>query len=396
MIKLLINYPVFFRFWVATIASQLASRMHSLILIWLVYKWSNSALMVGITMISASLPSVLISPFAGSLIDRKNKVVLMYIADFIRMSIMIFFAYLFYIKALNIPLLIAGTSIISLCSAFFNPASMSILPQLVKKDDITKANAIGQISSSASSIIGPLFGSALIATLGGVNAFIGAGILFFLSVIFLFGIQDVSIKIQNTKSSLWEDIKGSFGLIKKYDIVYKMITKMAIVNFFFSSLVIIAPVIVKGDAKDIAYLMSSMGVGMLFSSLLFSSKKFDVKPSTFLSLCLIFMGVAFMLLAFANSLYLQNLYVFIIGVTLSAFNIILISIYQIKLPQENLGKIMAFIVAISLSLQPVSYGVMGVVIEYIGIVWVLIISGMVILLSSYKVFKLKQLNEEQT
>jgi len=72
----------------------------------------------------------------------------------------------------------------------------------------------------------------------------------------------------------------------------------------------------------------------------------------------------------------------------------LISIYQIKLPQENLGKIMAFIVAISLSLQPISYGVMGVLIEWSNINIVLIVSGVIIILSSLGVYGLKKLNEE--
>ncbi len=391
MIEILRRYPLFLRFWIATIASQLASRMHSLILIWLVYKWSGSALVVGVTMIAASLPSVLISPFAGSLIDRHNKTILMYIADFVRMSIMLLFAYLFYTNALTITLLIAGTIIISVCSAFFNPASMSILPQLVENKDITKANAIGQMSSSASSIIGPLFGSALIVTLGGKNAFIGAGVLFFISVIFLFGIKDANANIQALKTSLGQDIKGSFSLIKKYEIVYRMITKTAIINFFFSSLVIIAPVMVKGNAQDIAYLMSAIGAGMLFSSLLFSSKALNLEANKFLSLCLVLMGASFVLLSYTDTLYFQESCFFVIGAALNAFNIILISIYQIKLPQENLGKIMAFIVAISLSLQPISYGVMGVLIEYTSMASVLVASGLVIALSAYGVYKVEKL-----
>jgi len=394
MISLLKQYPLFFRFWIATIASQLASRMHSLILIWLVYKWSNSALIVGLTMISASLPSVLISPFAGSLIDRHNKIVLMYISDFMRMGTMAIFAYLYYISILDIYMLIIGTIIISIASAFFNPASMSILPQLVNKEDITKANSIGQISSAISSIVGPLFGSTLIATIGVTDAFMGAGLLFFISVLFLFGIQDISAKVEKLKTSLWQDISGSFSLIKRYDIVYKMITKMSIVNFFFSSLVIVAPIITKGDAGHIAYLMSSIGAGMLFGSFIFLSKKITIKPSTFLSFCLVVMGLSFVLLSTTTILYLQILYIFLVGVALNSFNIMLISVYQTKLPQENLGKIMAFIVAISLSLQPISYGVMGVLIEWSNINIVLIVSGVIIMLSSLGVYGLKKLNEE--
>jgi MFS family permease len=395
LIKLLIKYPVFFRFWISAIASQLASRMLSLILIWLVYKWSGSALIVGITMVCASLPSVLISPFSGSLIDRHNKIVIMYASDFIRTAVMFFFAWLYRENLLNVTVLIAGTVVVSVASSFFNPASMSILPKLVNKEDIISANAVNQVSSSASSIIGPLFGSALIATLGGVNAFIGAGVLYLISVFFLFGISDKSdFKTGELKTSLLYDIKSSFSLIKKYDIVYKMITKMAAVNFFFSALVIIAPIITEGNAEYIAYLMSSAGAGMMLSSLMFSSKKFNIKTNTFLALSLIVMGVSFFMLGFARSIYLQNLCMLVIGAGMSAFNIILISVYQTRLPQENLGRIMAFIVAVSLSLQPISYGVIGAFVEWIGIKGVLALSGTVILLSSYGVYSLKNLNKE--
>lgn len=391
MLKLFLLFPQFFRFWIATVASQLASRMHSLILIWLVYKWSNSTLVVGLTMVAASLPSVLISPLSGSIIDRNNKIVLMYIADFFRMTTLIVFAYLYYIGSLNIPILIIGTIVISVSSSFFNPASMAILPELVDKPNIAKANATGQISASASSIIGPLFGSAMIAQMGATNAFLAAGMLFLVSVVFLMGIKSSNNKVLKDGTSVLSDIKKGFRLIKQYEIVYKMLPKLAIINFFFSSLVVIAPVIAHGEAKNIAYLMSALGAGMLFSSLLFSSIKIDIKPNYLLAGCIVIMGGSFVGLGFFKTLYILDFFMFIIGATLSTFNIILISIYQTKLPGESLGKIMALITAISLSLQPISYGITGVFMEWISVKLVLLISGLVIFFGALGVFRIKKL-----
>ncbi len=394
MIDIFKNNTVFLRFWIATVASQLASRMHSLILIWIIYKWTNSALIVGVAMVAASLPAVLIAPFAGSMVDRHNKIAVMMIADFFRLIIVLIFAYLFYINILDTKLLIIGTIGISLASAFFNPASLAVIPSLVKEDEITQANAIEQISGSASSIIGPLFGSAIIAVLGVTNAFIGAGIMFLISVLFLLNIKDISYAIKEVSTPILEDIKVGIRLVKQFAIVHKMILKMAIVNFFFSSLTIIIPVMAKADVKIIAYLMSAIGAGMLVGSLVLSGTKLSIKPGTILSASFVAIGGAFIFAGFTPLLIPQLIEMFVIGFSLNVFNITLISLYQIRLPRESLGKIMSLIIAVSLSLQPISYGVVGAVMGYVGTFYVLIISGLIILLSAIGVYRLKELNSE--
>lgn len=394
MIDIFKNNTVFLRFWIATVGSQLASRMHSLILIWLVYKWTNSALIVGLAMVAASLPAVIIAPFAGSMIDRNNKIAVMMTADFFRLLIVLVFAWLYHIAVLNTTWLIAGTIGISLASAFFNPASLAVIPSLVPEGKITQANAVEQISGSASSIVGPLFGSAIIATLGVTKAFIGAGAMFLVSVLFLLNIKDVSHVLKKTATPMLEDIKIGVRLVKQYAIVHKMILKMAVVNFFFSSLTIIVPIMAKADVKVIAYLMGAIGTGMLTSSLLLSGKNFTIKPGTVLSASFVSMGGTFIVTGFTSILLLQLLEMFVIGFFLNVFNITLISLYQKRLPQESLGKIMSLIIAVSLSLQPVSYGVMGAVTGTIGIFWVFVISGMIILFSAIGVYRLKELNIE--
>ena len=396
MIQIFRHNPLFLRFWIATIASQLASRMHSLILIWIIYKWTGSALYVGLAMVAASLPAVLIAPYSGSIVDRKNKVSIMMKADFTRMLLVLVFAWMFYANMLNEQWLVGGTVFISLASAFFNPASYAVLPTLVHEDEITQANAIGQISGSASSILGPLFGSTLIATMGVTKAFIGAGILFFISVLFLFNIKDLTQKVGKATASVFEDMKSGFRLVRQFAIVHKMLLIMAIVNFFYSSLTIVIPILAKADVKEISYLMSAIGAGMLSSSLLLSGIKLKIKPGNSMALTFLFIGLAFISAAYSTALLPLILEMFIIGFMLNMFNITLIAIYQIRLPRASLGRIMSLIIAVSLSLQPLSYGIIGAVVGYFDVKNTLLLSGIVILLSAVGVYRVKELNEEKT
>ena len=263
------------------------------------------------------------------------------------------------------------------------------------EDEITQANAIGQISGSASSVIGPLFGSALIATLGVTKAFMGAGVLFLISVLFLLNIKDITYTVKKISTPILEDIKAGFQLVKRYAIVHKMILKMAIVNFFFSSLTIIVPIMAKADVKEIAYLMSAIGAGMLAGSLFLSSVKLSLKPNIILSATFVAIGGAFIAAGFTPQLIPLLIEMFIMGFMLNIFNITLIAIYQIRLPRASLGKIMSLIIAVSLSLQPISYGVVGAIIGYVGVFKALLISGIVILISAIGVYRIKELNEEE-
>ena len=63
----------FRNFWFGQVISQIGDRIHTLAVIWLVYSWTKSGTALGLVLIAATLPSVLVSPWAGALSDRLNR-----------------------------------------------------------------------------------------------------------------------------------------------------------------------------------------------------------------------------------------------------------------------------------------------------------------------------------
>jgi len=393
MIEVFRKNPLFLRFWFSAISSDLGSRMYSLILLWLVYHWTGSALHVGLVMVATALPAVLIAPFAGTLIDRYNKVVVMFLADSIRTILLFMLAFLYFESLLNMSIIITVTVIISIASAFFTPASMSVLPSLVIKEHITQANATNQTSISASAIAGPLVGVGIIATIGVVNAFLAGGIFFLASTIFLFGIKDNTEKTTISKTSAFNDLKEGWAILKEYPIVYKMLDKIALVNFFYASLMIVTPVISKGNATHIGYMMSSIGAGMFVGAMLLSFGKLNFKIIYKLISSFIIMGLAFIAISFHLHFYFVVIFLFIIGVCLNIFNITIVSTYQSDLDPKVIGRVMSIMVALSFSLIPISYGVMGVLIQYFGYSIVMAISGVIIIMSAFRIYNARIFND---
>lgn len=163
MFDIVQNNKNFRNFWFGQTISQLGDRIHTLTVIWLVYCWYNSGFIVGIVLIVSTLPSFLLSPIAGNLLDKFNRKKIMIICGFFRMIFVLLLSILAFNNEVNITTIIAITIIISMGAAFFNPATLAILPIIVKQNQLTKANAFYQLSVNTSATIGFLVGSGLIA-----------------------------------------------------------------------------------------------------------------------------------------------------------------------------------------------------------------------------------------
>ena len=387
----------FLRYFLSRFVSRIGDGIHSLVLLWISYKWSHSGLVVALVMISFSLPAVLVFPFAGSLADRKNRARIMVATDIIQAFCTFTLALLAYYHKLNLFYLMFFTAIMSLSSAYFMPASMSIIPQIVKKKNITQANGIVQTTSSFSIVIGPVIGAGLIASIGIPLAFLSNSLSFLLSATFLWGIKMQKMETTAKRLPFFETIKDGFRTIKSKPIASKLLDKTAVINFFFAAITIVIPIfagrVYHMDSKGIAAMMASYGFGMFSSSIILSSIKLKVHPRDIIVFSIFLVGLMFVVFGEIHYFYITLLSLFFIGFFLNVANVHLLSLYQTRLPADMLGRIMSFLSAISMSLSPLSYALTGIFIDFAGLRWVLLLSGIFIAVNAVRISFIKELKE---
>lgn len=113
--------------------------------------------------------NVICSPFAGVLVDKWNKIKVLYITDWIRGFLFIGTFILLnqgFGNQIVIYILLASTFISSLNQAFFQPASGSVIPEVVGEDMIQQANGANSIIQSIQNIVGITAGIFLYGILG--------------------------------------------------------------------------------------------------------------------------------------------------------------------------------------------------------------------------------------
>lgn len=397
MLELLKRNPEFRKFWLAQAISQIGDRVHSLALLWIVYSLTGSGTYVGVIMIATTLPGIILSPITGTLADRHGRKWIMLVSDLVRGSLVFYLAFRQFSGTLTLTELVAATVVISISSAFFNPAALAILPNMVSRSDLTRANAMSQVCSSASAVLGPILGSGLIVSIGVSSAFLVNGVSFLISAFFLLMLKDQSGSEAVSKNGFLSDFKNGWHLARGIPLVMKLLWPVAVVNFFLSAITILIPIYAEGLYKagstGLGVFMSGFGAGLLISSVLLSLVKGSMRVRNYILTGFVSIGISFVVMGVLEYFYVTLLCIVVTGLMLNLLNINLITLYQKMLPDEVRGKVFGLLTALSLSLQPLAYGVMGILVDRWNPGNVMIVSGIFILLTGIYLATVRELKE---
>lgn len=386
----------FRNFWFAQVASQVGDRVHTLAVIWLVYTWTKSGTSLGLVLIAATLPSVLLSPWAGFIADRFDRRKIAIIADIVRSALVLTLALLAYSSQLNMASLIILTALISLASAFFNPATLAMLPSIVPAAELSRANAITQLSANASGALGFLAGSGLIALIGVPAAFLCNGLSFILSALLLGSIVYSQANTTGSPAFL-ENLREGWAVVRGIPVIARLLGPLVVINFLFSSLSVLIPIFGEGvfrsGSAGVGLLLAAFTCGMFMAALLLSSWRPASSLSRLITLSLLLVGVNFLLMGLFASMPLFVGALVLTGFALNGANICLITMFQRVVPGEVLGKFFGLLTAVSLSAQPISFGLTGWLSDLINPTYILLICGLALLGCAAIIYRIRELRE---
>jgi MFS family permease len=158
--------------WLAVIALQID-----------VYDETHSGWWIGALLIANILPAIFLGLLAGPLVDRLSRKGLMICSDLGRLAV--FVALPFATSATMIVLLAAVAGI---GNAFFRPAVLAGLPNLVDNARLPSANALLQLVEWTTTAIGPILGGAIVAASGPDLAYWVNAVTFAVSALLVMGI----------------------------------------------------------------------------------------------------------------------------------------------------------------------------------------------------------------
>src|SRR5674476_827553 len=156
------NYRLFFS---GQSISLIGTWMQRIALPWLVYQMTGSEILLGVVGFAAQIPSFLLAPVAGVLIDRWSRYRVLVVTQIISMIQAGILAWLSLTGILEIWHIIVLSAVLGCINAFDMPARQSFVIDMVKnKGDLGNAVALNSMMFNGARLIGPSIAGIVLAT----------------------------------------------------------------------------------------------------------------------------------------------------------------------------------------------------------------------------------------
>ncbi len=352
----------FLMLWIATLASTLSMSMFNFLLSWYVVKGLGLEAVLGIVLISLSIPRIASMLFGGVLSDRFDQARIMFYSDLSRGMLAIVFAVLlFIVPTLPIWGLMILAALFGTLGGVFEPSRDSILPTVVNQDQITRANSVIQGSMQVAMFSGPLIGGVMISFFTYTTGFIGVGICLLIGAISIkFIAKSKDASEARTHENMFKELKEGLQYAWDSSLIKALFIIALVVNFFmsgplFMGLPIFVKNILQGEAIHFSMVEGGLTLGMIVGSILIGWLNLQKKRGL---VAMIFMGVLGVLMFSFSQLPFLWLAIFVIsliGMCNPIINIPIIALLQEKVDQEKLGRVMALIKMAAFGLGPLSF-----------------------------------------
>lgn len=348
-----------------------------------------------------NLPTVVISIFIGTIIEKFNKKNIILICDFLT-SILYFILFLYFKNFSSLTFLFLISLIVNITSKFFEIASKVLFSEINTTETLEKYNGLQSFIENTIMIIGPVIGTYLFATFDFDLILIIVSLGYFLSFLQeLFIKYEKKLNLSKEKLSFFKEFKEGINYIKNNKIILNFFILVIFLNFFIANNdeIINPGILIKKyeiSEKLFGFSATSYGVGSVFAGIfIYYNKKFRFLKKLKLlfilnSSLMCLLGLLSIILFEYNHYIYFTVFIFfqfLIGMITTFVNVPLISSFQKNVEIEYQSRFFSLLSFFSGGLIPLGVLYAGYLSSYIGADITYIINNVAIILIVFIVFR---------
>lgn len=411
--------------WLGQMVSQSGDSIYQIGLMWLVLELSGSESVTGLVAMASYLPAVLLSLFAGVAADRYNRRKIMLSADALRFGIVLVIPFAHLAEQLSPAVLGINAFTLAIAATFFNPARDSLIPQIVPKNGLMRANSLIQTSWQFSLLLGPALAGLLLYYVGNVHLFTLDSLAYLSSFVFIFLIRYASPSLSyrpvenregenmhnpsdpryseennpnqppprfpegNEKGGRLQTVPRKPGLVEireglvwtfRHPVILPLLLITIADNLFIMGPAIVGtPVLVKIElglgAESYALVMACYAIGMLLGTAALLTFGSRFRKGQVLLVGMILDGLTFIPIYFVNSIEILAVIIIIHSLAIPMLTVSRASLIQSLVPNHMTGRIFALVNLSVIGMSALSSGMTGFALELWGARTVFLVIG---------------------
>lgn len=364
----------FFLLWQGQLVSRLGDQAFLVAMMFWTKEATGSSSVMGALLMLSTLPAALLSPIGGTFADRHSRYAIIIGADVVRGLAVAALALLMFLAPGETGWILGALFTVAVAGgivgSLFTPAIHAALPDLVPTRKLPAANSLNQLSNQGSMFLGQALGGVLYRLLGAPLLFLIDGISYLFSAVseaFIRIPQELPEKSRGFKAAMLtyarETGSGLRWVWQRKGMRTFLITA-AIVNFFFTPLIVLLPFYVTDTlnrgAEWYGFLLAAMGAGSLVGYTFVGSVALSGKTRAGVGvLALLGIGIAQGVLGFIETGWLALLVFVGVGLLTGMINILVLTLLQASTPGDMRGRVMGLVMAMTAAAIPVGMGLSG-------------------------------------
>jgi MFS family permease len=353
---------------------------------WLVYRLTGSAFLLGVVGFAGQIPTFLLAPFAGVIVERMDRRRLLVLTQVLAGFQSLMLAALTLAKVITIHEILALSVFQGLINAFDMPGRQSFLVQMVSPDgakpdktDLSNAIALNSSIVNLARLVGPAIAGFIIAAVGEGWCFLIDGVSYISVVASLLMMRLTRSVSERPTASMLGQLKEGWSYVIGFKPIRTILSLFALISLMGMPFMVLMPVfaaqVLHGGPHTLGFLTGASGVGALVSAISLAIRKSVRGLTTMIQISAFCFGGGLILFGLSRHLALSLVVLLITGFGmmqgLAASN----TVIQTLVPEDKRGRVMSYYTMAFVGMAPFGSLLAGALAHRFGAPHTVMITG---------------------
>lgn len=343
--------PQFLKLWVGQLISCVGDRFTQMALLGLIIGSAGAGHeMSRITFVSL-LPSFLLGHMAGAWVDRVSRRRVLIASDLARALLVLSVPLCMGLGLSSPALMYAVIFLVGTSTAFFNPAKIALIPDLVQRNELQSANALVSGTGTIATLIGTYVAGLVVERLGTMASFTIDGFSYLVScaAMWMIAVKERPVPAVPGQGILgqWkEDFRSAYLYLRKHrysrQLIGLTVALSFLSSFFYITLITLGVEHFHLKTEAVGFFLALLGVGMVLGAVLAGVLVRWLKETLVLVLSFAVVAVASLSFGAVNSYATAAVVLLALGAANEVIVVTLDTLLQKITPNRFRGKVFGF------------------------------------------------------
>ena len=347
---------------------------------WLVYRLTQSALLLGIVSFSGQIISFLIGPFAGVWVERLNRRKLLVWTQAAAALQSLAMAALTLTHVINLWEIIGLAAFQGLINSFDMPGRQSFLVQMVDdRSDLSNAIAINSSMANGARLVGPAIAGMVIALFGEGWCFLIDGVSYFAVIASLLLMRINRKEFRRQTSGMLEEMSEGWSYVSTFRPIRTILLLFALLSLMGWPYSVLLPIfagkVLHGGPHTLGWLTGASGVGALISGFSLALRKSVAGLTRMIQISAALFGTGLILFGLSHTLWLSLVLMLVVGFGMMQSAAASNTVIQSLVPEDKRARVMSYYTMAFFGASPFGSLLAGILAHQIGAPHAVMITG---------------------